>query len=98
MLHQMDSYTLAAAFWTRNHVGPLIITHLCTTKNEEGNDLRKMSLLPSNCSINSHCLNLSYISKEDDFQGICSLCYLRLIMLYNSTASKITSMYHVRES
>lgn len=98
MPHQVDSYTLAAAFWTRNHVGPLIKTHLCTTKNEEGKDLRKMSLLPSNCSKNSHCLNLSYIYKEDDFQGICSLCYLRLIVLCNSAASKITSMYHVWES
>lgn len=93
----MDSYTLAAAFWTRNRVGPLITTHLCTTKNEEGKDLRKMFLLPSNCSINSHCLNLSYIYK-DDFQRICSLCYLRLIVLYNSAAYKITSTDHVWES
>lgn len=95
-----QSYTLAAAFWTRNHVEPLITTHLCTTKNEEGKDLRKMSLLPSNwsnCSINSHSLNLSHIYK-DDFQGICSLCYLRLIVLCNSIASKITSTYHVWES
>lgn len=67
-------------------------TSLCTTKSE--GDLMKMSLLSSKYGINSHSLNLSYIYK-DDFQGIRSLCYLRLIVLCNSTASYTPSMYHV---
>lgn len=56
----------------------------------------KMSLLPIKYGLNSHTLNFLYIYNEDVFKVICSLCYLRLIVLYNSTASYITSMYHVR--
>lgn len=45
-----------------------------------------MSLPPIKYGLNSHSLNLLYIYKEDGFGVIRSLCYLRLIVLYNSTA------------
>lgn len=55
----------------------------------------RMSLRPIKYGLNSHSMNLLYIYKEHGFNAIRSLCYLRLIGLYNSTASCMTSMYHV---